>query len=131
MLKNICKLAMITAFSVATISGAYAGANLSGVNGQVMVNSGSGYRVIDGAGQLKNGDRVMVGPNASATISFDKGCSVPLKPGQVLTIGSSNPCNVKAVEGGSGIIIAILAAAAVIGGIIIAADGSENTPTSP
>jgi len=35
------------------------------------------------------------------------------------------------VEGGSGIIIAILAAAAVIAGIIIAADGSENTPTSP
>lgn len=35
------------------------------------------------------------------------------------------------VEGGSGIILAILAAAAVIAGIIIAADGSENTPTSP
>jgi|TARA_R110002049_G_scaffold87815_6_gene222341 hypothetical protein len=35
------------------------------------------------------------------------------------------------VEGGSGIIIAILAAAAVIGGIVIAADGSEDTPTSP
>lgn len=35
------------------------------------------------------------------------------------------------VEGGSGIILAILAAAAVIAGIIIAADGSDNTPTSP
>ena len=35
------------------------------------------------------------------------------------------------IEGGSGIIIAILAAAAVIAGIIIAADGSEDTPTSP
>ncbi|VWX57497.1 hypothetical protein [Sphingorhabdus sp. 109] len=35
------------------------------------------------------------------------------------------------LEGGSGIIIAILAAAAVIAGIIIAADGSDDTPTSP
>ncbi len=35
------------------------------------------------------------------------------------------------LEGGSGIILAILAAAAVIAGIIIAADGSEDTPTSP
>lgn len=35
------------------------------------------------------------------------------------------------LEGGSGIIIAILAAAAVIAGIVIAADGSEDTPTSP
>ncbi|MEO9469487.1 hypothetical protein [Parasphingorhabdus sp.] len=35
------------------------------------------------------------------------------------------------LEGGSGIIIAVLAAAAVIAGIIIAADGSDDTPTSP
>jgi hypothetical protein len=35
------------------------------------------------------------------------------------------------VEGGSGILIAILAAAAVIAGIIIASDGSEDAPTSP
>lgn len=35
------------------------------------------------------------------------------------------------LEGGSGIVLAILAAAAVIAGIIIAADGSEDTPTSP
>lgn len=32
---------------------------------------------------------------------------------------------------GSSIIIAILAAAAIIAGIIIAADGSDDTPTSP
>ncbi|OAN99610.1 hypothetical protein [Parasphingorhabdus sp.] len=35
------------------------------------------------------------------------------------------------LEGSSGIIVAILAAAAVIAGIIIAADGSDDTPTSP
>lgn len=35
------------------------------------------------------------------------------------------------LEGGSGIIIAVLAAAAIIAGIIIAADGSDDTPTSP
>jgi hypothetical protein len=35
------------------------------------------------------------------------------------------------LEGDSGIIIAILAAVAVIAGIVIAADGSDSTPTSP
>jgi len=35
------------------------------------------------------------------------------------------------LEGGSGVIVAILAAAAIIAGIIIAADGSDDTPTSP
>ena len=35
------------------------------------------------------------------------------------------------LEGGSGIIIAVLAAAAIIAGIVIAADNEEDTPTSP
>ena len=35
------------------------------------------------------------------------------------------------LEGESGILIAILAAAAIIAGIIIAADGGEDAPTSP
>lgn len=34
------------------------------------------------------------------------------------------------LEGGSGIIIAILAAAAIIAGIVIAVDGSDDTPVS-
>ncbi|MDM7956560.1 hypothetical protein [Blastomonas sp.] len=34
-------------------------------------------------------------------------------------------------EGGTGIIIGVLAAAAVIGGIVIAADQDSDTPTSP
>ena len=33
--------------------------------------------------------------------------------------------------GGSGTLLALLAAAAVIGGIIIAADGSDDAPVSP
>ena len=35
------------------------------------------------------------------------------------------------MEGGSGIIIGILAAAAIIAGIIIAADSDDDAPTSP
>ncbi len=35
------------------------------------------------------------------------------------------------LEGDSGVIIAIAAAVAVIVGIVIAADGSDDTPTSP
>ena len=35
------------------------------------------------------------------------------------------------LEGGSGIVLAILAAAAIIAGIIIAADGSDDDPISP
>ena len=35
------------------------------------------------------------------------------------------------IEGGSGIIVAVLAAAAIIGGIVVAADSGNSAPTSP
>lgn len=59
-------------------------------------------------------------------------------PVMAQAVDSSQPARASAqtadesdLEGGSGIILAILAAAAIIAGIIIAADGSEDTPTSP
>jgi hypothetical protein len=57
--------------------------------------------------------------------------SQPVQPASSVARTGATVDNESDVEGGSGIILAILAAAAVIGGIIIAADGSEDTPTSP
>lgn len=53
-----------------------------------------------------------------------KSVSAPVRAGTTADSDSK-------LEGSSGIIIAVLAAAAVIGGIIIAADGDSNSPTSP
>ena len=57
--------------------------------------------------------------------------SVSATQSQSVRVGSAVSADEAKLEGGSGIIIAILAAAAVIAGIIIAADGNANTPTSP
>ena len=50
---------------------------------------------------------------------------------QSVRVGAAVSADEAKLEGGSGIIIAILAAAAVIAGIVIAADGNNDTPTSP
>ena len=73
---------------------AQAKAALADVEGNVLVNSGTGYRVPVTA-TLNTGDRIMVGSNASATIRFDDGCTVPLSSG-LITVGSKSPCAVRA-----------------------------------
>ena len=73
---------------------AQAKAALTDIEGNVLVNSGTGYRVPPTT-ILKTGDRIMVGSKASATIRFDDGCTVPLSSG-LITIGSKSPCAVRA-----------------------------------
>lgn len=61
----------------------------------------------------------------SATPVFAQEASIDRLPAPVETQGEQ-------LEGNSGIFLALLAAAAIIAGIIIAADGDEETlPTSP
>ncbi len=51
---------------------------------------------------------------------------------QTETVRASETSEAKAeLEGGSGIIIALLAAAAIVAGIVIAAGNDSDTPTSP
>ena len=51
--------------------------------GQVSVNRGSGFLPVSGAAQVSPGDRVMVGPGASAQIVYDGGCREVIAAGSV------------------------------------------------
>ena len=79
-------------------SAAHAEARLSETKGQVLVNAGTGFVVHSGQ-TLKPGHRVMIGPQASARITFKDGCSLTMKPGLV-TIPSASPCTSQAQSGG-------------------------------
>ncbi len=97
MINKICTSALAGAFSFAFIGSAFAGAELSAIKGQVLVNSGAGYVASSGASYLTPGTRIMVSPNSTAVLKFSDGCSVPLKSG-VVTIGSRSPCSFKAAD---------------------------------
>lgn len=91
--------AMAGAMLVAGMAGsAQAGARLSETKGQVLVNAGAGFVVHSGQ-TLKAGHRVMIGPNASARITFKDGCSLTVKPGLV-TVPPTSPCKSQAQSGG-------------------------------
>ena len=67
-------------------------ATLDGIQGEVMVNRGGGYRFVSGSVELKPGDMIIANSGGSAQLSYDGGCSVLLEAGAVVTVAEQPPC---------------------------------------
>jgi hypothetical protein len=82
-------LALITVAWLA--SGALA-ATVRAVQGQVLVNAGQGYRLVDGSTQLEPGATVVANPGAIAQVVYAGGCTVTVQPGSVYLVAAQPPC---------------------------------------
>lgn len=92
----------LVALGTVAASSAMAGAQLTKIDGRVLVNKGTGYSQAAPASSLKVGDRIMVNPGSKATLRFADGCTIPVKPGSVVTIGTTSPCSFKAQNNENG-----------------------------
>jgi hypothetical protein len=84
-----------TALAVAlslTIAGSVHAATVRAVQGQVLVNSGQGYRLVDGSTTLGVGGTVVANPGAIAHVIYPGGCRVTVEPGSIYQIASQPPC---------------------------------------
>ena len=122
------------------LSGQVQAATLSGVQGSVMVNPGSGYYLTVGPANLKPGDLVMLNPGGSAQLTFPDGCIVPLQAGTVVTVGATSPCLAQTGPGHPGaqwfdLDMMIIATGVVAGAGLIAlaisASSDLSKPASP
>ena len=128
----------VALFGSASWAGSSA-ATVEAVQGNLWINQGQGFKPASGPVYSKVGDSVMVGPGGSATVVYDDGCKVPVKPDAVTTIAPLSPCAAGSyaqtfdtdnnyVWGAA--IIGVGAAAA--GGLAIyAANQHSSSPTSP
>lgn len=82
-------LAMIAAVAFAAAAHA---ATVRAVQGQVLVNAGQGYRLVDGSTQLEPGGTVVANPGAIAEVVYGGGCTVTVQPGSVYLVASQPPC---------------------------------------
>ncbi len=65
-------------------------AQVTDLQGQVLVDSGSGFVRIAGPGGLKLGDKVLVkGIESRAVLSYGEGCSFPVPANTVATIAEA------------------------------------------
>lgn len=88
---------------------------------------------------LVRGDRVVTRANATAKVSL-KGCEVAVKPMSLASVnaGCAAPTTMASTTGLTGsnaadeetVVVGVLAAAAVIGGVIVALN-ADGTPASP
>jgi hypothetical protein len=74
------------------ISGSVQAATVNAVQGQVLVNSGQGYRLVDGSTQLEAGGTVVANPGAVAHVFYPGGCQVTVEPGSIYLIAAQSPC---------------------------------------
>jgi hypothetical protein len=67
-------------------------ATVNALQGQVLVNTGQGYRLVDGSIQLEAGATVVANPGAVAQVVYGGGCAVTVQPGSVYQIAGGTPC---------------------------------------
>jgi len=125
----------LAVIAVISLNAAAWAATVTVSQGQVLVNSGQGYRLVDGSAQLEPGATVVANPGAIAEVVYPGGCTVTVQPGSVYVIASQAPCQKgepvqsggltdkspptsggNGTTGGSGTAWAIGAAAVVAGG---------------
>ena len=87
------KAAILPAFlAIALTIGSVHAASVTVVQGQVLVNSGQGYRLVEGSTVLDAGATVVANPGAVAHVLYPGGCRVTVEPGSVYQIASQPPC---------------------------------------
>lgn len=68
---------------------------ITGASGKVLVNKGEGFVPVVGSFELSAGDRVMIGDDSFATLSYAE-CSVALSKPTVLSVSADAPCATEA-----------------------------------
>jgi hypothetical protein len=89
--------ALAAAFAASAAQANVSAVQLTGAQGKVLVNKGSGYHPVGAGELLKLGDSLFVGEEASATILYiEDDCKWEVQPGSVLVIETPSPCQAKA-----------------------------------
>jgi hypothetical protein len=106
--------------------------------GDLTINNGQGFKPVSSRVNANVGDSIMVGPGGSATLVYEDGCKVDVRPGAVTTIAPLSPCaSGSSAQNNDDWVGAAVAAAAAAAGLGIAAwrasqkNGTTTTPVKP
>ena len=106
-------------------------ATLSGVTGQVFINSGSGFITAENGQTVNPGDVVMAREGASANVVFPDGTSLVVEAGKSLSVGTT--AGVAAGVGGLSTATLLVGAGVVAAGVgaAVLLSNNESKPSSP
>jgi hypothetical protein len=114
-MKNVVAGVVSAAFLIVNIAPAFASApiaEVSGLNGKVLINHGKGFEPATGSVLLNVGDKIMVGANSFAKINYlNAKCLVSANGSSVVTVTAKAPCSLGTVVGSVDNVFAVPAAA--------------------
>lgn len=84
------QIAMVSLFVCVASVGANA-ASLAPIRGEVLLNTGAGFKTISNEVDVKAGDSILVNPKGLARLSYDDGTSYEIKPGDVVYVVERSP----------------------------------------
>jgi len=67
--------------------------------GQVLLNTGQGYRLVQGSTNVNPGDMIVVNPGGVARITYDDGCVTEVRPPAVTAVSAQSPCQQQQKQG--------------------------------
>ena len=83
----------LCAFGTALLLGTAAlAATVAPEQGEILVNSGSGFKPIKQTIEVSAGDQIMAKPRSTGRVIYSEDCIVRVSPGMVLTIAADKPC---------------------------------------
>jgi hypothetical protein len=134
----LVRLALLVATTTALLSvGSLRAATLEDIQGEVLVDRGGGFDIINGPTTLNPGDTVIANPGSYAQVVYDGACKVPVQPGNVIAVHKEAPCNGGGESGGGGGMstTTLLVGGAVVGlgagAAVLLTQGGDDAPASP
>jgi hypothetical protein len=126
-------------FGVSVTAQAFA-ATVQVLQGQVLINQGQGYRMVQGSTEASPGDTVVVNPGGAAQIVYSNGCTIKVLPQSVVAISPQSPCQAASqpppelpAPDGPGISTTtlVVGGAVIVGGAVAALLLIKGKPASP
>jgi hypothetical protein len=125
------------AVSVLAFDASAVAATLTSIQGQVRVNSGSGFHQVSQMEEVAPGTSIMVSSGGSAEVLYSDGCRMPAEPGLVVTVAPISPCAQGQAEPPQD--VQDNTALYVVGGVAVVAGGAaavvltqnRSSPASP
>lgn len=137
-------MAFKACIGAALLAGLFAGvsgaATLTPTAGEVMLNTGGGYKPVTSTVEVKAGDSILVNPGGGAQLAYGDCATYEINPGDVVYVAEQEtiPCGAGGggaglglgALGGGGLVVGGLAVAVGVG-IVAGVSSGSDSPASP
>ncbi len=122
--------------AILMLNGTSWAASVGGIQGDVLINQGDGFKPVSQSVTLKPGDTVIANPGGRARVMCDNGAQIVVEPGSVVTVADCDSATAADQPNGKSFFESggyIIGAVAIAGGVALAiglSNGSDHPASS-